>query len=525
MNLRPYQIAALHRVREAVRSGHRRIAMISPTGSGKTVMFSSVIRDAYARGNPCLVMAHRGELIDQTVEKLAAFDVPCGVIMGSDHRTDSTWPVQVATTQTLHRRMARRPPARVIVYDEAHHALAKSNKEILDAYPDAIVLGVTATPWRQGRLKLDTLFTASVLVATPAELMQQGYLCGYEAFAYAAPDTSHVRTVAGEFHQGELDAVCRDSAIIGNIVTEYATHARGRKAIVFPASVAHSRELVAAFRAVGINAAHLDANTPRSERREIIEKYRAGWIAALSSVAVLSEGFDVPDAEVCILARPTKSLGLHMQCIGRVLRPAQGKVRALIHDHGENLIRNGLPDEERDWSLGATSQLSIAKCRCTKCGYVCPSWTADGKCSKCGEQMVSMRCSACGKLKPRAAKFLGDADPCRCVAPADRSGPDQIEDSVRIALEEIRARRIAAGFAAEKLTLEDIRRIKDASSEDKAAEFKRLLAVTESKGYQRGWASHQYRAIFGVWPRFGEGVLDSVPAAREPFIPLARLRS
>jgi DNA repair protein RadD len=499
MILRQYQISAVQKLRDKVRDGRRLVVLIAPTGSGKTVMAAEIIRAAVARGSRCLFLAHRRELIDQSLDKLKRFGVEAGVIMGNDKRTDRWLPVQVASVQTLIRRDL--PTAQIVVVDECHHALSDSYKKIINAYPDAIILGLTATPWRLDKLGLADVFEDFVVAATVPELMATGDLVPHDCFAYDSPDLHDVNTVAGEFNTKELGLACNTKILVGSIIKEYITHANGRRALLFPVDINHSQTLIEGFKAAGVKAEHLDYKTEKSSREKLVKQFNAGEITVLSSVSVLAEGFDAPAAEVCILARPTKSLSMHLQMIGRVLRPSAetGKSHALIHDHSGNLLRHGLPSEDRDYSLNATPSRTKALMTCPKCNYVGRP-EKDGLCKCCGFLMQPPKDEPAVEGKTKKEKV--------CV------------DGTRLSAEEITEIR-ARGIRSD-LTPKQIQRAKDATIEEKAAEYKRLLAVAEKKGFKKGFAAHKYRETFSVWPKFSEDILANTVAATRPFFELPR---
>src|SRR6266567_8778119 len=296
MDLRPYQINAINALRAKVRAGHRRIVLVMPCGGGKTVVAAALIRSAVARGSRCLVIAHRRELIDQTLEKLKRFGVDAGVIMAIDRRRDDYFPVQVASVQTLVRRLDRLPPANLLIIDESHHSCSSSYRTVLDAYPDAIVIGLTATPWRSDKFGIADIYQDSVLACTPAELMRMGALVEYDVFAYDSPDLHAVKVTAGDYNQRDLGIACNTQVLVGSVVREYITHASRRHAIVFPVNIEHSKSLVAEFVAAGVTAEHIDCDTPGQIRDGSIRRFRDGDLMVLSSCGVLTEGFDAPSA-------------------------------------------------------------------------------------------------------------------------------------------------------------------------------------------------------------------------------------
>jgi DNA repair protein RadD len=495
MQLRPYQIRSLAEARSRVARGSRRLVYILPTGGGKTVVASEIIRGAIAKGKRILFLAHRKELIDQCYKKLVAFGVTSGVLMGTDKRRDDFLPVQIASVQTLSRRMDRLPEADIVIVDECHHSTATTYRVILDAYPNAVVFGLTATPWGVG---LADIYDDSVLAATPGELMDLGALVRYDAFAYDSPELHDVKTVRGEFDQKGLALACNTAILVGSVVAEYMKHASGRRAILFPVNVEHSLSLVGEFQSFGVRAEHVDANTPKADRERILEGLASGAVTIVSSVGVLTEGFDCPAAEVCILARPTQSLILHLQMIGRVLRPCDGKVKALIHDHAGNLLRHGFPEDERDYSLKATPKRDRLMHTCPFCCLVFGALKIDGTCPHCG-QLVEFKDELKKDGGIRSTKV--------------------VVDGKRLSIEEVRAMRAKKGARVD-LTDEQIVRIASATMEEKCAEYRRLTSLADKKGYAKGWADHRYRETFGVWPRFGEGYEDVKPAAA-PIVPLS----
>jgi len=504
MQLRPYQVRSIQAIRACIARGIRHVLLVCPTGGGKTVIAAEMIRSVVAKRKRVLFIAHRKELIDQCFDKLCRFGVNAGVIMGQDRRRDDFFPVQVGSVQTLSRRLDQLPEADVVFIDEAHHSISNSYRAVVERYPNAIVIGLTATPWRMGKLTLAEMFQELVLAATVAELMAIGSLTGYDAFAYDSPDLHDVATVAGEYNQKQLAIATNTAVLVGHVVREYLTHANGRRGILFPVDVEHSEHLVGEFRANGVNAAHLDCHTPKLEREKILAGLAAGDIKIVSSVGVLTEGFDCPSVEVIMLARPTQSLSLHLQMIGRGLRPSPdtGKVRALIHDHAGNLMRHGFPEDDRDYSLTATPQRERDMHTCPFCYFLFGSTKQDGTCPKCGELVA-----------PAIEK-----------ARADRESriEKKVVDGVRLTAAQIRLERdhrLRKGLRLD-LTDQQLDRAAHATIEEKAAEYKRLLQVAERKGFDKGWASHRYRDSFGVWPRLPEGLVEDIPPASTPFFPL-----
>ncbi len=525
MQLRPYQLAVIDELRARLASGKRRIVLNCPTGGGKTVVAAELIRAAVAKGTRVVFLAHRKELIDQTIDKLARFGVQAGVVMASDRRRDDWQPVQVCSTPTLARRMDRLPPAGLLIYDEVHHAASQTSRKIIDAYPDAAVIGLTATPWRSDRLGLADIFEDSVLAATVAELMEQGSLVRYDAFAYDSPDLHAVRTTAGDFNQKDLEIACNTSVLVGGIVKEWLEHAKGRRTIVFPVSCQHSRTLVDEFLSFGVAAAHVEAGTPKAERERILRGLDTGEITVVSSVGVLTEGFDSPRAEVCVLARPTKSLSLFLQMCGRVLRPAEGKTKALIHDHSGNFLRHGALEEERDYTLTATPKRVKDLHTCPECKVFFAALACDRFCPSCWALIQAPECQMChleqaprSLVVPRRHECHADAF-CECGPLGMTREPKSVVSGQRIDLEQIRARRAAAGIGRE-LSDKELTKVASATRKEMAAEYLRLCVIAQQKGFKPGFVAHEYRKVFGVWPRFSDAELETAEPAREPFVKL-----
>ncbi len=501
VTLRPYQARALDALRAQVRAGIRSMLLVAPTGAGKTVMFAEIIRSFRERSRaPALVIAHRAELVNQAVAKLAAVGVKAGVLMGADPRADASRDVQVASIQTLYRRIERGlPPAGLVIYDEAHHAASRSARAVLERYPEALLIGCTATPWRGDRIGLGEVFKALVVAATPRQLIAEGALVPCEPYTYDAPDLHEVPVVAGDWQRDALEAACNTSVLVGSVVREYLAHASGRRAIVFPAGCEHSRALVAEFQAAGVAAAHIDWATPREERRAAIESFRSGALLALSSVGVLTEGFDAPAAEVCILARPTRSLPLFLQMAGRVLRPAPGKTRALLHDHGGNLFRFGFPEDDREYTLSEEPARTRDLMACTDCGFLASRWRPDGTCPQCGA--------------------LQDLPEEEREAADRRRGKEQVEGR-RIGRDEIQRVLDAAAKRGRELSRADAVKVARATKEEQIAEFLRLCAVRDRKGLKPAFPKYAFRDVFGRFPKFSDEELVGIAPAERPFLPL-----
>lgn len=393
--LRPYQADAVARLRAAYAAGARAPLLVLPTGGGKTVVFAYICASAAARGRRAIVLVHRRELIRQASAKLHAAGVAHGVLAPGFSATRD--PILVASVQTLARRLARSASRDVdlIVIDEAHHAAAGTWRRIVDAFAGARLLGVTATPERlDGKgLGTDAGGPFDFLVEGPGigELVRLGFLVPAEIYAPAeSPDLSGVRRRAGDWARDDLEAALDRPQIVGCAVEHYARLCPGLPAIAFCVSVAHARHVAARFAAAGWRSAAVDGAMPAAERDRAIAGLADGSVQVLASCDLISEGLDVPAVGAVILMRPTQSLALHLQQIGRGLRPGPGKEKLLVLDHAGNTFRHGLPDAPRAWSLdGAASRRRAAAPkppalrRCPACFALHPPVAA---CPVCGHR-------------------------------------------------------------------------------------------------------------------------------------------
>jgi superfamily II DNA or RNA helicase len=395
VNLRPYQQDAIEGMREAFRTGARAPLLVAPTGAGKTVMFGFVASKTAASGKRVLILAHRRELIRQASRKLDEVAVPHGIIAPGHTPTRDL--VQVASVQTLGRRLGdpRHDAPNLIVVDEAHHAVAGQWRTITDAFPSARILGVTATPERlDGRglgVAAGGIFDRLVIGPTVTDLIEAGFLSRARVFAPAErPDLSGVRTVAGDYATGALAEAMQKPQIVGDAIKHYAQHAPGQPAILFSPSVAHAEAMAAAFREAGWRAVAASGSTPAAERDAAIAGLATGAVQVLCSCDLISEGLDVPAVGCVILMRPTKSLGLYLQQVGRGLRPAPGKDALIVLDHAGNTLTHGPIDMPRDWSLDGRPKRKRGEAEAVEPARQCPACYAvhapAPECPECGHE-------------------------------------------------------------------------------------------------------------------------------------------
>lgn len=391
MQLRAYQHKAINDLRTAIQRGAKAPLLCLPTGGGKTVILATIAAQTAANGRRVLILVHRRELIHQTASKLAWVGLDHGVI-AADHPT-SDHEVQVASVQTLVRRLSRMTwqPSLVII-DEAHHAAAGSWRKILQHWPDAYRLGVTATPCRLDGRGLSEAFDHLVMGPSVGDLIAAGFLSA--ARIYAPPvvaDLSGVRRRAGDYANDQAATAMDRPTVTGDAIAHYQRLAAGQQAIAFCCNVAHAVSVCDAFKTAGISAALLLGDT--SDRDQVVAQYAAGAVRVLVTVDVVSEGFDVPAASCAILLRPTQSLGLYLQQVGRVLRPAPGKDAAVILDHVGNVPLHGFPDDLRQWSLaeGVIRSRGAAAPSVRTCPECYAAFKPAPQCPVCGAQCVPIR--------------------------------------------------------------------------------------------------------------------------------------
>jgi ATP-dependent helicase IRC3 len=337
IRLRPYQIDALTAIEQAIAGGRRRPLIVLPTGAGKTIVFAEYIRRHTGRA---LVLVHRDELVRQAEAKLRLVmaDAPLGIVKAA--RNELSYPITIASVQTVSRpaRLAQLGRYDLIVIDEAHHSVAVSYRAILEALrafeaEGPVVLGVTATADRADGQGLADIFETIVFEVGLLEMIERGYLANLRALQIRlAADFNQLHTRAGEFIESEAEELLFAADAPQHAVTAYQQHASDRKALVFTSGVDLAHAMTAAFRDAGIAAAAVDGTMPLETRRDVLARFACGDLRVLSNCAVLTEGYDQPDVDCVLIARPTRSRPLYQQMIGRGCRPWPGKDDCLIVD-------------------------------------------------------------------------------------------------------------------------------------------------------------------------------------------------
>ncbi|TKB26507.1 DEAD/DEAH box helicase [Desulfopila sp. IMCC35006] len=336
-----HQELAIDAVRQGFRKTGKKQMLMLPTGAGKTHIASCMIRNAVAKGLRCLFICDRIELINQASTRFTAEGIEHGIIRAGEP-SQPDLQVQICSVQTLARRRIQHFDLAII--DEAH-TLHKAHIRLIEANPFGHIVGLSATPFAKG---LGKYFNGLVNPITTRKLIDKGYLSDFVAYGPPTIDTTEVKTIAGDFDPQEIGQRADKPKLVADVVETWLRLALGRKTICYATNIAHSQHLVREFRRRGITAEHIDFSTGKgideASRAEIIGKFKTGEITVICNFDILTKGFDCPEVSCIIQARPTKSLMIHIQQIGRGLRAYPGKDRCIILDHAGNHERLGFAD-------------------------------------------------------------------------------------------------------------------------------------------------------------------------------------
>jgi len=465
IDLRPYQSDLVDNTRLSLARGNRRVVVYLPTGAGKTRTAAAIIGMALAKGRKVVFVANRKQLVLQTSAVLHGLGIKHGILQADNTRSLDAR-VLVASIDTVHLR-GLPDDIGLIIIDECHSVAGSAKLKLIMFSRNLVpVIGLTATPFAAGMAKhykeLDgALFEDLVIGATVADLIADGHLVDCDIYAPSEPDLKGVRSSKGidgetDFRQSDLAKAIDKPSLIGDIRDHWFRLARNKQTVVFATDIPHSKHIVETFQAAGVAAEHIDYRMDDDERAAILKRFASGVTTVLSNCALLSEGWDCPTAEVMILARPTRSLIRYIQMVGRVLRPAPGKERALLLDHSGSTVRLGHPCDDLPLALddgkprisgsrNTDRRESLPK-KCAKCNFVKPAKVHE--------------CPACG------------------FAPERQNAVQTING-----------------------TLVKQARKKPATKDVKQHVYSQLLFLQRKRGYSPGWVGNQYRTFFDVWPR------------------------
>jgi DNA repair protein RadD len=319
--------------------------------------------------------------------------------------------VQVASIDTLLVRGVRSsamdlPPADLVIFDEAHRARGRTREHLISLYPEAALLGMTATPCRSDGRGLGNLFDVMIECPQVADLIVGGYLVKSRVYAPVNPDLKGVRVEKGDYVISQLAGRMNTEALVGDIVEHWYKHGEGRCTVAFAVDVAHSVAIRNQFLGAGVRAEHLDGETPLPERADILARLASGETKVVSNCMVLTEGWDSPPVGCTILARPTKQMALFRQMVGRVLRPADGKPDAVILDHSGAVFRHGLPEDYVEWTLEVDGRAAAPVHEKRKAGEA----PALRECPACKAVMTKPPCGVCGWVPEPKARNIDFED-------------------------------------------------------------------------------------------------------------------
>jgi len=446
-NLRQYQIDCISHLRESISRGHKKVVLQMATGAGKTTVAAEMIRLANEKGKKCLFLADRIELVEQTSKRFDYEGLQHGIIMANHPRYEPHSMNQICSPQTMARRAI--PQADLIIIDECHVSYGV-HKKMMEVLPDAVFIGLSATPFTKG---LGKLYSDLVVGATTIDLTNEGYLVPVKVFAPSKPDLTRLKMIGGDYDEKELFSRVNKPKLIGDIVETWIKLGENRPTIGFGVNVIHSQSICHEFRARGIRAEHIDSYMPKAEREQKVKDFKSGYIRILFNVGILDKGFDYPEASCLIMARPTKSLMLYIQQAGRVLRTHESKTDAIILDHAGNTEQHGFVTDELPEELDCGKKEKAKKTEakkehvtiCQSCAYVKPPKT--------------FKCPLCG------------------FAP----------------------KKVDSGIDTEKGELVEVGR--KITTQDKQKTYSELLHIEIFKPYKKGFAANMYRNKFGVWPK------------------------
>jgi superfamily II DNA or RNA helicase len=446
MILRDYQQDLFSRIHGAIRRGVKSPLVVAPTGAGKTALFCYISHRASIAGSPTLILVHRRELVAQTSATLTKFGVPHGIIQPGT-TPDPSKLVQLGMVQTIARRLNRIANPKLIIVDESHHAAAGQYRAIITAFPSASVIGFTATPLRLDGKGLSDYFQEIVTGPSVEWLMENKHLCRPRYFA--PPMLANMKGVkkrGGDYASDQLADAMTSARITGDAVKHYQKLTPGTRAVAFCVNIRHAEHVAGMFNEAGIPSGIIKGDMTTDARRKIVADLSDGIIKVMVSVDVVSEGFDLPIVETAILIRPTQSLGLYLQQIGRILRPSPGKT-ATILDHAGNIARHGLAEDEREWSI-----------------------EGQDKKSKKTEASTHRQCSTCYAMYLR---LLPACPECGTQPPPPKPKEFQHTDEELV---EIRRKPI-------QMLLADVKTRDD------------LKTIQKAKGYKAGWVFYKAKEL------------------------------
>jgi superfamily II DNA or RNA helicase len=455
--LRPYQLKAVDEVKISLRDGKKAPILVMPTGAGKTVVFCHIAENAVMKGKRVWILVHRVELLRQTSKKLHENGVNHGLI-NPKYTPNLQLPVQVASVQTLVNRLERYEKPDLIIIDEAHHATAGSWNKIISACPNALIIGVTATPTRADGTGLNQIFDDIIIGPQIYELIEMGFLV--KPIVYRPPqknkiDLSELKMKGSDYDKEQMAEIIDKPSITGDVISHYRQYAHGMAAVVFCVSVAHAEHVAAEFRSAGYKAYSVDGSMEDDLRTRLLGGLEDGTVEIITSCDLISEGTDIPAIGCGIMLRPTQSLSLFIQQAGRILRLSQGKNKAILLDHVGNTVLHGLPQQHRDWTLEGQKRNKKSKNQEPAIRVIqCPA------CYAMYFPNPEHKCEVCGTLEEISSRELLHVD----------GQLEEVTEEQKLQIKIDKQREVS-----------------------KARTLEELLKIEKDRGYKRGWATRMFK--------------------------------
>lgn len=453
--LRDYQEQAVEDIRNEFRQGHKKVVVQYPTGAGKTVMAMYMVKAAIEKGIRVAFVVDQINLAKQSYETAEEFGIEYGVIQGSHPKKNLDAPLQVCTIQSLAK---RHKDFGMVIVDECH-VMYKAMVEWMERHTRVYFIGLSATPFTRG---MGLVWDNLVVGPSTKELIDLGHLCDFEPFAPSSPDLNDVKVTGGDYNSKQLAGVMQNRAIYADIISTWLKLGKNKKTIAFCVDIAHAEEMANEFQVAGVASEAVHSKLPQDRQDEIMRDSRSGKIKVLCSVAQIIKGYDDKSAAVAIIARPTKSLMMHIQMLGRVLRPHESKEKAILLDHANNLSTLGLPTDKLPDNLCELEKGERAK-------------------AKEREEPLPKKCSApgCNYMKPPKVH--------KC--PACGFEPEKFSD-VEILPGELK-----------KMTATQKKNTKKQSMQELADWYGFFQSYEKSSNYRPGYAEDQFKKKFGFDPK------------------------
>lgn len=481
-NLFPYQHKIITDIKQALNDGYNSPVIVSPTGSGKTIMFAYIAKGAMQKNNRVLIITHRQEILEQTLKKLYEYGVQCGQIRSGKPMTRDL--IQVGMVLTINNRINIIKKPDLIICDEGHHFLTSNSfGNVLKHFKDVPALFFTATPERlsgEGMgINHGGFCDYMIQGQTINQLVTDGYLTYPILYRPEKELVYNFKIKQGDYDASEQEKVFTDKVIVGDVISHYNKHFNGGSAVCFCCNINHAKIMAHVFNDNGISAMPVYSGMNDVDRKKAFEGLKNGSIKILTNCSLIDEGVDVPDLTGVILLRKTLSLSKYLQMAGRAMRKSEGKKFAIIMDHSGNYYQHGHVLADRDWSLDhkkrdRKNDKVPTTTSCPKCYGVWP-----------GEPKI---CPSCGFV------FAEKKD----IAMQQRKMPKQIEGELIAAFPDIEADSIR-DITKQAMRLQNlspaVRQKAMLAMAYKSVNKREIEALAKAVGYKDGWTQYTWHKI------------------------------